>query len=86
MSQAMAKQRALEAVGALEEDSDELVGIGERHAVRQGQGSVYYPYPQPFARNRGIRGGVEGERKGTSADIFLHPSTSILIIVPNLSE
>lgn len=77
MAQAKARQCALEAVGALEDDSDELVGLGEKNAIPSGNGAVYFPFPQPQARNRGVV-------PGTSADIYLHPSSNVLLVVPKV--
>jgi hypothetical protein len=77
MSQAKARQRALEAVGALDDDSDELVNLGDKKAIPSGETAVYYPFPQPFARNRGVV-------PGTEADIFLHPAMNVLLVVPKV--
>jgi hypothetical protein len=75
MAQAQARQRALEAVGALEDDSDELVGLGEKNAIPSGNGAVYYPFPQPMARNRGVT-------PGTTSRVYLHPASNVLLIAP----
>jgi len=75
MSRSTARHRALEAAGALDEDSSELVGLGSRSAIESGDSAVYYPWPQPHARNRGVF-------PGTEAEIYLHPNTNVLLIVP----
>lgn len=75
MAQAQARQRALEAVGALEDDSDELVGLGKKNAIPSGNGAVYYPFPQPQARNREVM-------PSTPAEIYLHPASNVLLVVP----
>lgn len=80
MSRAMnARKRALDAMGALDDDSDELVALGDKKAIPSGDGAVYYPYPQPHARNRNVE-------PSTPAAVFLHPPTSALIVVPTLGS
>lgn len=75
MSRSAAKHRALHAVGALEDDSDELVGLGQKLAIQSGSSARYFPWPQPHARNRGIT-------PGTPAEIYLHPQMNVLLVVP----
>jgi hypothetical protein len=79
MSQAQARQRALEAVGAFDDDSDEVVGPGERNAIPSRDGGVYYPFPQPVARNRGVT-------PGTPAEVYFHPASNVLLVVPQTFE
>jgi hypothetical protein len=75
MTQAQARQRALEAVGALEDDSDELVGLGEKNAIPSRNGTVYSPFPQPMARNRGVT-------PRTPAEAYFNPAGNALVKVP----
>lgn len=70
-----ARHRALDAIGALDDDSDELVGLGARLGISSGESAVYFLYPQPHARHRDVSPGRE-------AEIFLHPQTSVLLVVP----
>lgn len=79
MSRATARERALKAAGALDEESDGLVGLGEKRAIPSGDCAVYYPWPQPHARNRGVE-------PGTRAKIYLHPAMNVLLVVPNEGE
>lgn len=67
------RYRAFEQLGAL--DGDDLLGLGTRKAISSGESAVYYPFPQPFARERGVD-------PGTDAEVFLHPETNVLLVVP----
>jgi hypothetical protein len=68
MAQAQARQRALE------DDPDGLVGLGDKGAIPSGDGAVYYPFPQPMVRNRGVT-------PRTPAETYFHPASNVLIVV-----
>ncbi|WP_255198022.1 hypothetical protein [Halorarius litoreus] len=72
MSQAEARQRALDAVGAFEDD--DVVGLGERKAIDR-NGATYVPVPNPQARNRGVVPGV-------SVEVYIHAPTGAFIVLP----
>lgn len=76
MSQAEARQRALDAVGAFEDD--DVVGLGERKAIDR-NGATYVPTPNPQARNRGVVPGV-------SVEVYIHAPTGAFIMLPTEEE
>lgn len=76
MGHAQARQRALEAVGAFE--NDDVVGLGERRAVDR-NGATYVPVPNPQARLRGIVPGV-------GVEVFIHAGSGAFIIIPPEGE
>lgn len=55
-------------------DDDSLVPLGERNAQEK-QGSVYVPFPQPHARQRGIK-------QSTTVRYALHAPTGALVVLP----
>lgn len=77
MSHAQARQRALEAVGAFEED--DVVCIGENKKVQANGTASYVPWPQPHARRNGVHAG-EG------VDVYVHGTTGVLLVVPMKEE
>lgn len=77
MSQSAARQRALEAVGAFEEDN--VVCIGESKKVSGNGTAVYIPWPQPNARRNGVHPKSE-------VDTYVHGPTGVLLVVPKRAD
>lgn len=76
MGQSKARQQALDAVGAFEDDG--VVELGDRKAINK-SGATYVPMPNPQARQRGIVPGV-------FVTVFIHASTGAFIVIPPAEE